>query len=81
MTHQPKGHPRKGLVLNLINGQHGKVDQARVSQHFQAAGSFLLVELILIRETAYLRTIQFGTTKVPKLTRATLVNTEVHLFI
>ena len=30
---------------------------------------------------AYRRTIQLGTTKVPKLTKTTLVNTEVHLFI
>jgi hypothetical protein len=33
------------------------------------------------RDTAYRRTLHFGMTKVPKLTRATLVNTEVHLFI
>ena len=33
------------------------------------------------RDTAYRRTLHFGMTKVPKLTRATLVNTDVHLFI
>jgi hypothetical protein len=33
------------------------------------------------REAAYRRTIQFATVKVPKLTKTTLVNTEVHLFI
>ena len=33
------------------------------------------------RDTAYRRTIHFGTAKVPKLTTTTLVNTEVHLLI
>jgi hypothetical protein len=33
------------------------------------------------REAAYRRTIQFATVKVPKLTKTTLVNTEVPLFI
>ena len=67
------------LVPSPVKGQYGKVDQARASQHFQVVGSFLLV--IDAREAADLLTIQFATMKVPKLTKTTLVNTEVHRFI
>jgi hypothetical protein len=49
MTHRHLGHPHRGLVLNPVNGQLGKVDQARVSQHFQAVGSSLLAGSILER--------------------------------
>jgi len=33
------------------------------------------------RDTAYKRVLKFGMTKIPKLTKSTLVNTEVHLLI
>jgi hypothetical protein len=33
------------------------------------------------RDTSYRRILKFGTSKVPKLTKATLVNTEVHHLI
>ena len=76
VTRRHQDHSRRVLVPSPVNGQSGKVDQARVSQHFQVAGSFLLVELILERLLT-----DAQSTKIPKLTRATLVNTEVHLFI
>ena len=46
VTHLPLGHPRKGLVLSLLRGQHGRSDWAKAFQHFQAAGSSLPEELI-----------------------------------
>jgi len=57
--------------------------QARPGQGIPAfPGSRIIpARAIDSRDTAYRRTLHFGTTKVPKLTRATLVNTEVHLFI
>ena len=44
-------------------------------------GRIIPTRRIDAREAAYRRTIQFGTTKVSKLTKTTLVNMEVHLFI
>ena len=57
--------------------------QARPGQGIPAfpGNRIIPTRVIDSRDTAYRRTLHFGMTKVPKLTRATLVNTEVHPFI
>ena len=57
--------------------------QSRQGQGIPAfPGSRIIpARVIDAREAAYRRTIQFASMKVPKLTKTTLVNTEVHLFI
>jgi hypothetical protein len=57
--------------------------QSRYGQGISAfPGSRIIpARAIDAREAAYRRTIQFATVKVLKLTKTTLVNTEVHLFI
>ena len=57
--------------------------QSRQGQGIPAfPGSRIIpARVIDAREAAYRRTIQFASMKVPKLTKTTLVNTGVHLFI
>ena len=57
--------------------------QSRPGQGIPAFPSSRIIPVrgIDSREAAYRQTIQFGATKVPKLTKTTLVNTEVHLLI
>jgi hypothetical protein len=56
--------------------------QSRLGQGIPAFPSSRIIPARVIdpRETAYRRTV-LGTTKIPKLTKTNLVNTEVHLFI
>ena len=51
------------------NEQGGKAGRVRMFQHSRAVN------------TAYKRVLKFGTTKIPKLTKSTLVNTEVQPLI
>jgi hypothetical protein len=79
-TYRHQDHHHRGPVPSPTKDQCGRVDTARVSQHFWAV-RIIPARAMDAREAAYRRTIQFATVKVPKLTKTTLVNTKVHLFI
>jgi hypothetical protein len=82
--------PRRELQASgsSSQGSSSQSNQRTVwqSRHGQGIPAFLGSRIIPARaidarEAAYRRTIQFATMKVPKLTKTTLVNTEVNLFI
>ena len=71
MIHRPTGHPPEGQVVRLLMILDGRADLVRIVPSHR----------IDPRDTAYQRVLKFGTSKVPKLTKTTLVNTEVHHLI
>ena len=73
MIHHPMGHPSEGQVVRLL----------RPGQNIPAFPGSRIVSSRMIdhRDTAYQRVLKFGTSMVPKLTKTTLVNTEVHHLI
>ena len=73
MIHHPMGHPSEGQVVRLL----------RPGQNIPAfpGSRIVLSRMIDHRDTAYQRVLKFGTSMVPKLTKTTLVNTEVHHLI
>ena len=74
--HQPKVHSCEGLVIKL--GWQSRPDQSVPA----FPGSRIVpIRRIDSRDTSYRRILKFGTSKVPKLTKVTLVNTEVHHLI
>ena len=71
-TYRHQDHHHRGPVPSPTKDQCDRVD---------TASRIIPARAMDAREAACRRTIQFATVKVPKLTKTTLVNTEVQLFI
>ena len=70
MTHCPMDYPLEGQVAMLLLVPDGKADPVK---------GFRLSRTD--HQTAYQRALKFASSRAPKLTRKTLVNTDVHHFI